>query len=1082
MIAARTFESGLLSLSQLQLVVSAGDRYEAAWKAGSNPSIEPFLEEVEPEARPHLFRTLLELELELRKLGGEPALLADYSSRFAEFSEIVKTVFAQRDNPTLATGVNSETTSDSNWANQWVPGQVINGYELVDRIGQGGMGTVFKARQRSAGGRLVALKVVRPDLLNQHSESVKSELLSRFRAEVKAIASIEHDYIVPLYEAGEADGLPYYAMRFVDGSNLAQVLEQGPISGPRAAELLEPIVRAVAHLHERKVIHRDIKPRNLILDSNGRLLLTDFGLAKQLEALSVDATLSNPMIGTPAYMSPEQACGTARVGPAADIYSLGATLYEMLTGKAPFRGTTPLEVLQQVLNDDPTPPDRINNEVETGMVRICLKCLLKEPGRRYPTASALAEDLARYRAGKTPHARPPGSLYQARRWSKRRPVIAALGLALLIAIPSGVLGIHWLEGRTLALRTNDLVRNLLTVKTEGLLNAIDEVRGSRRPVAEKLHENWSSSTSEPGDKLRATLALLRLDEQHSPPELIDYLLGELESLDASTLGVACAVLQSRQVDVGPRLWKILHNQQEVSGHRLRAACLLAKWDANNGAWDGVASDVALELLSTNSAEMEGWTQLLRPVAGRLKPFLLEQFKDRRRPDTGQRAAAILAAQFAGNAEILAELVASAESDQLRVLAQTLLVDRNASKLALMTGLSGCMGNKPGADFEAHFKRVANLAAVLLRLEWSEDQAQLLRRKDDVDILVRSLLIPRLEQAGVELDVLTAAFERELDISGRVALLLAMGEYSFNSLPPSQREQFRARLLELFHTDPDATIHSASEWLLPLWGIEASEPAASANSATIPGDRKKRWEINKNRHTMILFPDATEGEIGALGVIASAGTAIPLQRVRLAPFAIASKETTRAQLLALCPEAKVVASDEPVSEIDFVMAARYCNKLSELEGIPKEHWFYVNSRNGYDIGPGPDLNHRYGYRVPTEEEWEYACRANCGDIWFCGRSREVLQRYAWFLENAGERATPVGKLRPNDFGLFDVIGNVEEWCICGNGQKKASVQALRGGAANFASIQFHTEDRITSMPTIRGILRGFRVARTLPPAK
>jgi serine/threonine-protein kinase len=261
---------------------------------------------------------------------------------------------------------------------------------------------------------------------------VRRELLQRFQEEVRAAAGVDHEHIVPLYEAGETGGQPYYSMRYVDGGSLAELLQSGPLSGRRAAALLEPVAHAVHHLHTQDILHRDIKPRNLLVDRAGRLLVTDFGLAKRLQHLAAEATLSRPQLGTPAYMAPEQARGTGRIGPSCDVYSLGATLYEMLTGRPPFQAATPLETLRHVLDDDPPPPRRLCAAIDRDLETICLRCLRKEPARRYASAQALAEDLGHYSAGRPIRARPPSQCERVVTWGKRRPITTALLLLVVI--------------------------------------------------------------------------------------------------------------------------------------------------------------------------------------------------------------------------------------------------------------------------------------------------------------------------------------------------------------------------------------------------------------------------------------------------------------------------------------------------------------------------------------------------------------------------------------------------------------------------------------------------------------------------
>jgi WD40 repeat protein len=294
------------------------------------------------------------------------------------------------------------------------------------------MGVVYRARQLKFN-RLVALKMV---LAGSHASETD---LARFLAEAEAVAQLQHTNVVQVFDADQHAGLPYFTMEFISGGSLAERLRGTPLPPSRSAALVEQLARGVHAAHERGIIHRDLKPGNVLLTAEETPKLTDFGLARRLAGGS-GMTATGAVLGTPSYMAPEQAQGKGKhVGPPADIYALGAILYECLTGRPPFQGPTPLETLAQLVSDDPVAPRRLQPKIPADLETICLKCLQKEPTKRYASALELAADLQRFQAGETIQARPAGPGERAVKWVKRRPALAALTGTILVAV-LGLLG------------------------------------------------------------------------------------------------------------------------------------------------------------------------------------------------------------------------------------------------------------------------------------------------------------------------------------------------------------------------------------------------------------------------------------------------------------------------------------------------------------------------------------------------------------------------------------------------------------------------------------------------------------------
>ena len=326
----------------------------------------------------------------------------------------------------------AESPSEKELRSEEMPRE-FGDYELLEEIGRGGQGVVFRAWQRSLN-RTVAVKIIG---VGQFATNAH---LKRLRREAEAAAKLNHPGIVPIYEVGERDGTSYFSMRFIEGDRLDELVSRGPISTPQAAELIAKVARTVHYAHEHGILHRDIKPGNILLDTNGEPHLTDFGLARLVEHGST-VTGTQEVMGTPSYMAPEQAIGNnAAVSSSTDVYGLGAVLYELLTGYPPFAGGTTYETIHLLLDSEPRQPRLLNRKVDRDLSAICLKALEKNPRYRYSSALELAEDLERWLWHEPIHAKRSGFFTHARKWVQRNPMIAALiTLSVLLAVGLGVM-------------------------------------------------------------------------------------------------------------------------------------------------------------------------------------------------------------------------------------------------------------------------------------------------------------------------------------------------------------------------------------------------------------------------------------------------------------------------------------------------------------------------------------------------------------------------------------------------------------------------------------------------------------------
>lgn len=436
------------------------DQFERALHGGARPAIEEALRDLSETQLAELLAELLLLKLDYRRRRGETPQPDEYLARFPEHAAVVAAAFRHvESNAAASSNGKTEPTATTRSAPRAKSSRVsvlpantrIGDFELLEEIGRGGMGVVYKARQISLD-RVVAVKMI------LSGEFADDHEVERFGTEAKAAASLKHPHIVAIYEVGEEAGRHFFAMEYIEGPSLAQIQAEGPLPPRKAAGLIATVAEAVHYAHTRGVVHRDLKPGNLLLDQAGQPHIADFGLARRRENDS-HLTSTGQVLGTACFIPPEQAVNdSAAIGPASDVYSLGALLYTLLTGRPPFQAASYVETLNQVIKRDPISPRRLNPAVPRDLEVICLKCLEKHPAQRCQSAAVLAAELRRYLNHEPIHLRKIGRLSLTWRWCRRRPAAAAfvaLSVAGLVLFLAGL----FLHNRDLA-ELNSQLSNL----------------------------------------------------------------------------------------------------------------------------------------------------------------------------------------------------------------------------------------------------------------------------------------------------------------------------------------------------------------------------------------------------------------------------------------------------------------------------------------------------------------------------------------------------------------------------------------------------------------------------------------------
>lgn len=995
--------------------------------------------------------------------------------------------------------------------------RTIGRFELLERIGAGSFGAVWRARDTERD-QIVAIKIPRKGNLD-------SEEGRQFLKEAEATAQLHHRNIVRVFEVGRDGDTVYIVNDFIQGATLEERLADSRFTPQEAADMCIQIAEGLEHAHNAGIIHRDLKPGNILIDMDGTPHIVDFGLARR-DAGEVTMTLEGRVFGTPAYASPEQVRGDAdQTDRRSDVYSLGVVLFESLTSERPFRGNVQM-ILQQVIHDDAPSPRSFNGNVPRDLETICLRCLEKSPGRRYQTVSALRDDLKRYLDGVPIHARPVGTLEQGRKWARRHPTISLLiacVVLLTFTVVAAITSRWYAIVKVQREHAHTQVGSVLTAEPQvvaSVIATLDDFRKWADPALRDLlaHEELSAK-----HRYRVNLALLPVE-----PGRAEYVFHQLlETDEGPPLALAEVVygaeaLQSHRDRIVQFLWNVLDDTSSPETLRFRAALILVQLYRDSPAdefmsrFEPQANFIADELVRTSAAAPGDFSLLvgaMRPVGCLLLPSLEQRVVDDRSPESLRLAATSFFGEYVGSdLDRLVSVALQVKGDQYERLLPFLKNNGEDLYARLRRLVQGshvpAERDLDGAASEHH----ARAMVTLMHLGCLENEIWPLLALSE-DNRLRTALIQSFAELRVPPQYLVERVRQELDVPREnagvlQALLLGLGGYV--SVAPSTQQTLVPSLTEAYRAYPDSGVHSAIGLLLRRWGHTDALEAITTELMQVSNDAA-RWYVNRERITMVVIPNPPVFRMGSPE--AELGRALEERlhwRKIDRTFAISTTEITANQFLRYAnsdPDCNFVHRaeygpdpDGPALPVTWPQAAKYCRWLSEVEEIPEDQMCFpkVSEITGDMILPA-DYLERTGYRLPTEGEWEYACRAGTVTSRFYGESDQLIGEYGWYVENCHDRAWPVGSLRPNGLGLFDVYGNVWEWCTDYFGKlptnsyespfldvpktEKSKGYSLRGGSITNRSWALRSAQRdVAYFYNNRNHNIGFRVARTMPSRK